>query len=128
MRLTVMADRRACPANGRASTQRGFSLLEVLVAALLFAVSLLGLLQYQQVLLQGFQRQWQYRQAWALAHRQLESVAASGQTENAAPLPAGWQADMQRVIVDPPCQRVVVRIRTPLRQEAALSRWFCSPG
>uniref|UniRef100_UPI003CF966E9 type IV pilus modification PilV family protein n=1 Tax=Serratia bockelmannii TaxID=2703793 RepID=UPI003CF966E9 len=54
---------RAIARAGRLS-RNGFSLPVVLVAALLFSVSLLGLIQYHQVLLQSFQRQWDYRLAW----------------------------------------------------------------
>ena len=64
---------------GRLS-RNGFSLPEVLVAALLFSVSLLGLLQYHQVLLQSFQRQWHYRQAggWRISSwRRLPSPDGS---------------------------------------------------
>ncbi|GAB7209906.1 hypothetical protein OS31_14120 [Dickeya oryzae] len=50
----------------------GFSLPETLVAMLLFAVSLAGLLQYHQVLQQSLLHQMQQRQAWRLAHQKLE--------------------------------------------------------
>ena len=72
---TVTANART----GRLS-RNGFSLPEVLVAALLFSVSLLGLLQYHQVLLQSFQRQWHYRQArgWRISSwRRLPSPDGS---------------------------------------------------
>ena len=74
--------------NARAGrlSRNGFSLPEVLVAALLFSVSLLGLLQYYQVQLQSFQRQWHYRQAWVMAHQQLEAFAVIGRLD-AEPLP-----------------------------------------
>ncbi len=106
--------------------QQGFSLPEVLIAALLFAVSLLGLLQYQQVLLQSFQRQWQYRQAWSLAHHQLEMFNAGALTQdNTVPLPPNWQREIETLRVEAPCQRRTVKIQTPLRQQVELSRWYC---
>lgn len=113
--------------------QLGFSLIEVLIAALLFAVSLLGLLQYHQVLLQAFQRQWQYQQAWLLAHQQLEVLnASSGPVDhtdnrlgNVLALPAYWQREIETEATQPDCWRRTVKIHTPLGQQAELSRWHC---
>ncbi|KFK92390.1 potassium:proton antiporter [Serratia sp. Ag1] len=106
--------------------QQGFSLPEVLIAALLFAVSLLGLLQYHQVLLQAFQRQWQYQQAWSLAHHQLEMFNAGVLTQdNASALPANWQREIDTQVVEASCLRRTVKIQTSLRQQVELSRWYC---
>jgi len=106
-------------------TQRGFSLPEVLIAALLFAVSLLGLLQYQQVLLQAFQRQWQYRQAWSLAHQQLEIFSAGAEITHAVSLPANWHYQVETHQAQGSCLRRTVKIQTPLHQQIELSRWYC---
>ncbi|EOY5053548.1 prepilin-type N-terminal cleavage/methylation domain-containing protein [Serratia marcescens] len=114
-------------ANARAAwiSRNGFSLPEVLVAALLFSVSLLGLLQYHQVLLQSFQRQWHYRQAWGLAHQQLEAFAVIGRLD-AEPLPEGWRRETAFDGADADCRRLTVRVQTPQRQWATLSRWYCT--
>ncbi|ENY0911532.1 prepilin-type N-terminal cleavage/methylation domain-containing protein [Serratia marcescens] len=109
---------------GRLS-RNGFSLPEVLVAALLFSVSLLGLLQYHQVLLQSFQRQWHYRQAWALAHQQLEAFAVTGRLEAESP-PEGWRRETALDDAENDCRRLTVRVQTPQRQWATLSRWYCT--
>ncbi|AYZ30094.1 prepilin-type N-terminal cleavage/methylation domain-containing protein [Serratia sp. FDAARGOS_506] len=113
--------------NARAAriSRNGFSLPEVLVAALLFSVSLLGLLQYHQVLLQSFQRQWHYRQAWVLAHQQLEAFAVTGRLEE-EPLLEGWRRETALGDVDSDCRRLMVRVQTPQRQWATLSRWYCT--
>lgn len=54
--------------------QLGFSLPEALIAALFFSVSLLGLLQYHQSLLQGFSSLWQQRQAWSSLHQHIDRI------------------------------------------------------
>jgi prepilin peptidase dependent protein C len=105
--------------------QQGFSLPEVLIAALLFAVSLLGLLQYQQVLLQAFQRQWQYRQAWSLAHQQLEIFSAGAEQNHAISLPPNWHYQVETHQAQGSCQQCTVKIQTPLHQQVELSRWYC---
>ncbi|BEO39143.1 MULTISPECIES: prepilin-type N-terminal cleavage/methylation domain-containing protein [Serratia] len=109
----------------RRISRNGFSLPEVLVAALLFSVSLLGLLQYHQVLLQSFQRQWHYRQAWILAHQQLEAFAVTGRPD-AEPPPEGWRRETVLEGADVGCRRLTASIQTPQRQWATLSRWYCT--
>jgi len=103
--------------------QAGFSLPSLLLAALFFSVSLLGLLQYHQVLLQAFQRQAQLHQAWQLAHQQLEIHAAGG--HQPLSLPVGWQLQQQTDRVQPACERLSVRVITRDQQQAYLQRWYC---
>ncbi|MEX3242934.1 prepilin-type N-terminal cleavage/methylation domain-containing protein, partial [Serratia quinivorans] len=83
----------------------------------------LGLLQHHQVLLQSFQRQWQYRQAWPSAHQQLEVFAATGLADAGLPLPTSrWQRQTGLSTPQVACQRLTVRMQTPQRQWAELSR------
>ncbi|BES83788.1 prepilin-type N-terminal cleavage/methylation domain-containing protein [Pectobacterium araliae] len=116
------------------SHQSGFSLPETLVAALLFAVSLMGLLQYHQILQQSFQHQWQQRQAWRFAMQQLEAYEAGvpyhpSDPDNIASFSSkNWQFSLSEQLQSGECRQVTVRVMTPRRYQATLNRWFCSPS
>ncbi|RLM25947.1 potassium:proton antiporter [Brenneria alni] len=106
--------------------QHGFSLPETLAAVLLFAVSLLGLLQYHQVLQQSFQHQWQQRQAWRLAAQQLEAYEAGMKYHAMAPaLGSGWQLNLLEQAQSADCRRATATVITPRHYQAQLTRWFC---
>ncbi|GKX43448.1 peptidase [Pectobacterium carotovorum subsp. carotovorum] len=113
------------------SRQSGFSLPETLVAALLFAVSLMGLLQYQQILQQSFQHQLQQRQAWRFAMQQLEAYEADmpyhpSDLDNIASLASkNWQFSVSEQRQNAECRQVTARVMTPRRYQATLNRWFC---
>ncbi|UAY98403.1 potassium:proton antiporter [Dickeya dadantii] len=121
--------RRSWPVSWRNEKPRrdpcaGFSLPETLVAALLFAVSLTGLLQYHQILQQSLLHQMQQRQAWRLAHQQLETEGA-GSISPPQIVPAGWGVNREEQRYPPACRRVTVTVVTPYRYRAVLGRWFC---
>ncbi|MEI7307847.1 prepilin-type N-terminal cleavage/methylation domain-containing protein [Pectobacterium carotovorum] len=113
------------------SRQYGFSLPETLVAALLFAVSLMGLLQYHQILQQSFQHQLQQRQAWRFAMQQLEAYEADmpyhpSDLDNIASLAGkNWQFSVSEQRQNGECLQVTARVMTPRRYQATLNRWFC---
>lgn len=131
----IAAARRGHMRQGRCRAgrrrQQGFGLTETLIAALCFAVSLLGLLQYHQALQQAFLSQWQQKQAWRLAWQQLSYYEARG--GNAAqPLdPArlagasGWRFSLTEQRQTVTCRRVVATVITPHWYQAQLARWFC---
>lgn len=105
----------------------GFSLPEALIAALFFSVSLLGLLQYQQALLQGFSTLWQQRQAWSLLHQHIESIGDD--TPDRAliiGMKPHWSYQQSVGRVDGECteHHFILAVRHNLQVE--LSRWFCS--
>ena len=75
------------------------------MAALLFSVSLLGLLQYHQVL--------------------LETFAVTGRLDAEPPLD-GWRREAALDDAESDCRRLTVRVQTPQRQWATLSRWYCT--
>ncbi|MDY4387452.1 prepilin-type N-terminal cleavage/methylation domain-containing protein [Pectobacterium aroidearum] len=115
---------------GVVSHQSGFSLPETLVAAMLFAVSLMGLLQYHQILQQSFQHQWQQRQAWRFAMQQLEAYEAGVSYDpfalgHEASLSKNWQFSVSEQLQSPECRQVTARVMTPRRYQATLNRWFC---
>ncbi|QPI45318.1 MULTISPECIES: prepilin-type N-terminal cleavage/methylation domain-containing protein [Pectobacterium] len=115
---------------GLVSHQSGFSLPETLVAALLFAVSLMGLLQYHQILQQSFQHQWQQRQAWRFAMQQLDAYEAGVSYDpfalgHEASLSKNWQFSVSEQLQSPECRQVTARVMTPRRYQATLNRWFC---
>ncbi|GAB2948017.1 prepilin-type N-terminal cleavage/methylation domain-containing protein [Hafnia psychrotolerans] len=105
--------------------EKGFSLTEALIATLLLAVSLLGLLQYYQALTQGFIRQWQFRQAWSAVHAQLDTYSIMG--KGYAMTLAGWQSQITSAAGPAGCKIVTARIQTPLGYVAQSSRIICDP-
>lgn len=109
--------------------QRGFGLVETAIAALFFAVSVLGLLHYHQRLQQAFVHQWQQRQAWHLAYQQL-AIYAAGRGGEALTLlerdlPSGWQLALTEQFQTVSCLRVSSSVTTPQHYQARLHRWFC---
>ncbi|GKW36324.1 MULTISPECIES: prepilin-type N-terminal cleavage/methylation domain-containing protein [Pectobacterium] len=123
--------RSSAISNRLRSRQSGFSLPETLVAALLFAVSLMGLLQYHQILQQSFQHQLQQRQAWRFAIQQLEAYEAGmpyhpSDLDNIASLASkNWQFSVSEQRQNAECRQVTARVMTPRRYQATLNRWFC---
>lgn len=109
--------------------QRGFGLVETAIAALFFAISVLGLLQYHQRLQQAFVHQWQQRQAWHLAYQQFAIYAAGRGGETSAllerTLPPGWQLQLTAQFQTAACLRVSSTVTTPMHYQARLYRWFC---
>ncbi|UQY43463.1 prepilin-type N-terminal cleavage/methylation domain-containing protein [Erwinia sp. PK3-005] len=82
-------------------SEGGFSLVETLLALLLFAISLTALLHYQQRLTAGFYQQWQQREAWRVAARRLQGQESVGWQTTLRSLPAVegcllWQATASR--------------------------------
>lgn len=125
----VASLRRPCGWCRQRQRQQGFGLVETSIAALFFAVSVLGLLQYHQRLQQAFVHQWQQRQAWHLAYQQLAIYAAGRGGESSAllerDLPPGWQLHLTEQFQTAACLRVSSTVTTPQHYQARLYRWFC---
>lgn len=106
--------------------QQGFSLPDVLLAVLLFSMTLLGLLRYQQVLLQQLTAHRHQQQAWLLAQSALEGYQWPQSVNSLSlNLPQGWQHNWQQQSQGLGCQMVTVTVTPPLGKEARLTRWFC---
>lgn len=127
MRFAVPTPNRT--SRHRSSLQSGVSLPETLAAALLFAVSLLGLLQYHEVLQRSFHHQWQQRQAWRLVSQQLEAYEAGMRYDTTAAAPGGgWRFNLVEQAQSAGCRRVTATAVTPRQYQAQLTRWFCQPA
>ncbi|PLR47234.1 hypothetical protein CYR40_08860 [Chimaeribacter arupi] len=109
------------------TTQQGFTLIEVLFAAMLFAVSLLGLLTYQQALTAGFDRQRQVQQAWRLAGQHLEAFSLTGHQSGLLPAPQGWQLTISSASAGAPggCRWASVTVTAPAQQQVTVRRLLC---
>ncbi|QUT16384.1 prepilin-type N-terminal cleavage/methylation domain-containing protein [Rahnella inusitata] len=105
--------------------QQGFSLPEVMIAALLLSVSVLGLLNYFQSLSQGFMRQWQVQQAWSEAHSELEAYSVSGNGTQL--MIKDWEYQISGFSAGQRCILVSVIIRSPAQYQARLQRLVCEP-
>ncbi|MCW7547839.1 MULTISPECIES: prepilin-type N-terminal cleavage/methylation domain-containing protein [Photorhabdus] len=110
--------------------QAGMSLPEVMIAVMVFSVSLLGLMRYHQALLFGFQQHWQQSKADKLSYGYLEQYELiAGQ--NPLPeiiLPPGWHAEFQTTYPLSGCYQLTVMVTTSYNQQSKASRWICSNG
>lgn len=102
----------------------GFSLLDVLIAMVLFSISLLGLLNYQQVLLAQFNHYANAQHAWRLANQALDIYPAT--IENDPKLQAGpWRLNVNTVAVLSGCEKVIAQVTAPGNIDVTLVRWIC---
>ncbi|CAQ82680.1 MULTISPECIES: prepilin-type N-terminal cleavage/methylation domain-containing protein [Photorhabdus] len=110
--------------------QSGMSLPEVMVAVMVFSISLLGLIRYHQALLLGFQQHWQQSRADKLSHEYLEQYELiAGQSPlPEITLPSGWHAEFQTTYQSSDCYQLTVIVTTPYNQQSKSSRWICSNG
>lgn len=97
--------------------QRGFSLPETLFAVLLFSLSITALLSLQRALGQGFQQQWQQREAWRQAFQRLQGNEGSG-----------WQSQLSSRTGPLGCQLLTAQVTSPSGRHAALTRLSCGQG
>ena len=98
--------------------QRGSSLPEILFALALFSTVLTLLLNYHRVVQQGFEAQWQTRQAWRYALEQAERDPQA--------LPEEWLADRQQWRCGS-CLCISVRITSPQGRHGQIRKMHCLP-
>lgn len=99
------------------TNERGFSLVETLFALLLFSLSFTALMHYQQALGQGFQQQWQQREAWRSVQQKLEGHEMPG-----------WRSTLQSRSGPAGCQLLSARAIGPAGRSAELTQLRCQPG
>lgn len=103
------------PASRRIA-QRGFSLMEVVIALILFVLVINVLLNYQRVIGEGLVQQWQYRTIWRLANQQTEI--------DPPPIEAGFSV-IRKVSPDGNCLWIEITITSKSGRRGQLSRLHC---
>ncbi|WP_426575817.1 prepilin-type N-terminal cleavage/methylation domain-containing protein [Xenorhabdus stockiae] len=121
---------KIAPINQRNNRQSGISLPEVMVASVVFAISLLGLMRYHQALSSNFQQYWLQLKAVKLAHEQLERYELSeGKLPRDETAPQqGWETEFQQEFELSGCYRITVKVTKGYNPSGKLERWFCAGG
>lgn len=97
--------------------QQGFSLPETLIALLLFALCVSGMMHYQLAQARSFQMQMQQREAWRMAQQRLEGHQ-----------PEGWQTELSQQPFVSGCQLALASATSTLKRQASLTRLHCEEG
>ncbi|MEX0447766.1 prepilin-type N-terminal cleavage/methylation domain-containing protein [Xenorhabdus sp. SGI246] len=114
----------------RHKQQNGISLPEVMVASVVFAVSLLGLMRYHQALLSNFQQYWLQLKAVKLAHEQLEQYESlkGKMIEGERGSQQGWETEFRQEFHPLGCYQITVTVTKSYNPSGKLERWFCASG
>lgn len=103
-------------------TRTGFGLIEVMVAVLLFAIILVGFVNYQQVLLNKYRYLSIKLHANQIAYQLLDSYP---QINNQL-IPPEWQYSINSKSLNFRCKMVVVSIIPPQQRKIKQQRLFCN--
>ncbi|MCD1125108.1 prepilin-type N-terminal cleavage/methylation domain-containing protein [Jinshanibacter sp. LJY008] len=104
--------------------QGGFSLLEVLISMLLFSITIMGLLSYQQVLLAQFNLYTDSQYAWRLAAQALDIYPDL--IEQEPKLKSGqWHLNILTAPMGNGCQKITAQVMMPGKQSVELEKWQC---
>nr|WP_255475403.1 MULTISPECIES: prepilin-type N-terminal cleavage/methylation domain-containing protein [unclassified Gilliamella] len=99
----------------------GFSLIEVMIATLLFSIIMLGFINYQQTLLNKHRYFANNLRANKIAFQLLDSYPYTSHKI----IPSGWQYKITNKIYNAQCKMVVITVSTPNKQVVKQQRFFC---
>lgn len=100
----------------------GFSLLEVLIAALLFAIIMLGLLNYQQALINQHHYFYSQLRADQIAFQLLDSYPYLANHI----VPTDWQYHIDSTLYNQQCKMVSITITPPNKKVIQQQRLICN--
>lgn len=103
----------------------GFSLIEVLIATLLFSIVILGLTNYTQVLITRHHHFYTRLQAHRVAFQLLESYPELTEQIVARILPINWQYQINSSAYNYPCKQVKITIILSNGNSVQQQRLFC---
>ncbi|KFA59626.1 hypothetical protein A9G34_08050 [Gilliamella sp. Choc4-2] len=100
----------------------GLSLIEIMIASLLFAIVLLGLTKYQQIMLKKYHFFTNRLQAAQIAFQLLDSYP---QTADYL-VPSDWQYNIKITPYNNQCKLIIVKITTPYKKQTQQQRLICN--
>lgn len=99
----------------------GFSLIEVMIATLLFSIIMLGFINYQQALLNKHRYFANYLRANKIAFQLLDSYPYIPNEI----IPSGWRYTITSKRYNAQCKMVVITVSAPNKQVVKQQRFFC---
>ncbi|MBZ0059800.1 MULTISPECIES: prepilin-type N-terminal cleavage/methylation domain-containing protein [unclassified Leclercia] len=96
--------------------QKGFSMVEVLLAMMLMVLVVTALAGYHRVLASRFVTLEQYRQLWRHVHAQSQLSAGD--------VPSGWQVNRMQT-TQAGCVSISVKLISPLGRQGQMTRLHC---
>nr|WP_091346022.1 prepilin-type N-terminal cleavage/methylation domain-containing protein [Gilliamella sp. ESL0254] len=99
----------------------GFSLIEVMIAILLFSIIMLGFINYQQALLNKHRYFANYLRANKIAFQLLDNYPY---TTNLI-IPSGWRYTITSKRYNARCKMMEITVRAPNKQITKQQRFFC---
>lgn len=115
--------------------QQGFVLIESMIAVVIFAISLVALVNYSQYIILNFNQLYQHSSAIRALHSALEKSSRSegGVSQGKSPSIASnlrypeWETQITRLSQAKNCTELVASV-TIKKQSLSLNRWYCSIG